>query len=202
MTEIRREHVEWVIVDRLRRMLEAPRHPDFNVTETFALFSSVLCWVLQHVRIGKDARQTFGDDKASELAEELKRQLVHAEPWRIPLTPRVVEKVAIPEARGFDDHNALRFLKNLRDAVAHGDARNVEPFHSQGRGADRTLLGFTFKCAEFRDRECVWTGEITLLESDLRRIAIELARLYCDAVRGDSEDFAADARCHVKETAA
>ena len=82
MTEIRREHVEWAIVERLRRMLEAPRHPDFNVTETFALFSSVLCWVLQHVRIGKDARQTFGDDKASELAEELKRQLVHAEPWR------------------------------------------------------------------------------------------------------------------------
>ena len=202
MTEISREHVDWHVVDRLRRMLEAPGHRDFSVTETFALYSSVLCWVLQHVRISKDTRATLGDARAADLAKELELQSILSDPWRIPLTPRVVEKAAIPQARGFIDHKALRFLKNLRDAVAHSDARNVEPFHSPGRGADRKLLGFTFKCAEIKDRKLDWSGEITLLESDMRVIATTLADLYCKAVSGNSEDFAGDARRHVKETAA
>ena len=158
-------------------MLEAPRSRDFSVTETFALYSSVLCWVIQHVRIGKDVRATSGDARAAELAKELEQVSIIAEPWRIPLVPRVVTNVAIPEARGYGDHKALRFLKNLRDAAAHGDARNVEPFHSLGRGANRKLLGFTFECAEIRDRKLVWGGEITLLESDMRRIASTLAEL-------------------------
>jgi hypothetical protein len=207
MTEIRREHVEWAVVDRLRLMLEAPRHGDFNVTETFALFSSVLCWVLQHVRIGKDARRTLGDSRAADLAEKLEQQSVHAATWCIPLLPRAVSDASVPEAHGFDDHHtALRFLTNLRDAVAHGDARNVEPFHSPGRGMDRNLLGFSFKCEEYKgrgkQRRLIWSGDITLLEADMRQIATTLATLYCDAVSCHSFDFANEARRHVQETAA
>ena len=100
MTEIRREHVEWAVVDRLRHMLEAPGHRDFSVTETFAMYSSVLCWVLQHVRIGKDARATAGDAWAADLANKLDQQSIRAEPWRMAHVPRIVGKIAIPEARG------------------------------------------------------------------------------------------------------
>ena len=82
--------------------------------------------------------------------------------------------------------------------VAHGDTRNVGPFHSKGQGAHHQLLGFTFRCAE----RAGWIGEITLLEADMRQIATTLAKLYCNAVSGNSSDFADDARRHVKETAA
>lgn len=54
MVEIRTEHVEWAVVDRLGQMLdEVPPPSEFNVTHSFALFSSILCWTLQHLRIGE-----------------------------------------------------------------------------------------------------------------------------------------------------
>lgn len=38
------EHVEWAIVNRLKAMLDEPPQTTFSVTQTFALFSSVLLW--------------------------------------------------------------------------------------------------------------------------------------------------------------
>lgn len=38
------EHVEWAIVNRLKAMLDEPPPTPFHVTQTFALFSSVLLW--------------------------------------------------------------------------------------------------------------------------------------------------------------
>jgi hypothetical protein len=77
--------------------------------------------------------------------------------------------------QGFETHTAQRFLINLRDATAHGDARNVEAFNKDG-----LLVGFTFSCTPPRES---WYGKITLLEPEMRRIRIELARLYCGAIR-------------------
>ena len=202
MTEIRPEHIEWAVVDRLMKMLKVPGHDNFHVTETFAYFSSVLCWVLQHVRISGREQETPGDCRAASLATALEQESIHAEPWCIQLGLPVAASIRIPAAEGFADHNVMQFMKNLRDAVAHGDARNVKPFHSRGSGADRRLLGFTFQCAELKNRKPVWSGSITLLQSDMRHIATTLAKLYCDAVSGKSEDFMGDARRHVKEAAA
>jgi hypothetical protein len=84
-------------------------------------------------------------------------------------------------------HTADRLIKNLRDAAAHGDARKVEPYHVGNSGkADRTLVGFTFKCEEGNRQNhqwvATWTGKITLRADDMARIADEIAKRFCWAM--------------------
>src|SRR5580704_12205299 len=61
------------------------------------------------------------------------------------------------------------------------------PFHTRSHGVDRALLGFLFNCEEHKYIDCkrvvVWTGEIILLEQDMREIGLKLAKRYCDALR-------------------
>ncbi len=47
--EIRQEHIEWVVVDRLRTMLDHTSQDEFDVTHAFALFSAICGWVRQRV---------------------------------------------------------------------------------------------------------------------------------------------------------
>jgi hypothetical protein len=155
MTEIRKEHIEWAVVDRLSQMLKAPPHSKFNVTHTFALFSSILCWTLQHIRIKKEDIKSDGDKAAAAFCEELKNEPAAGETWLIPLES-VAAGATVPAPQGFEGHTAFRFLKNLRDAMAHGDARKVEPFHTKSK-TDRALLGFLFKCEELDCKD--WTGQ-------------------------------------------
>jgi hypothetical protein len=113
--------------------------------------------------------------------------------------------VAVPAAENFEKHKIHRFLINLRDATAHGDARNVSPFNLQ-IGSECLLAGFTFACSEFKDRKIVWEGKITLLEKDMRRIGNHLAKIYCDALRRSEQyrrddHFGSDA-ASIRETAA
>jgi hypothetical protein len=182
-------------------MLEAPAHAEFNVTQTFALFSSILCWTLQRIRIPDKDIKTVGDRAVAGLRKKLERPIAD-DPWRMQ-TERVVLSAKVPGAKNFDGHDALRFLKNLRDAMAHGDARTVEPFNQPSRGGYQNLCGFLFKCAELdRNRNVTWSGEIALLESDMRHIGCELARIYCDALRGTDQNFVDDVRRHIRERAA
>jgi hypothetical protein len=206
MTEITKEHVEWAVVDRLRQMLERPSE-EFKATETYALFTSALCWVMQHIRIPEREAQHDKDRAVRALWEKLRETPVTALPWEVqtpgtgPIKREERHAIGVPSPRGFADHNVARFLKNLRDAAAHGDARNVSPFNAHG-----FLLGFTFSCSERGGGGgTAWTGEITLLRSDMQRIGTALCRLYCDAVREGSarldEAFEADAASIQEEVA-
>jgi len=205
MVQIRTQHVEWAVVDRLSQMLKAPSPSEFNVTHTFALFSSILCWTLQHLRIGDEDIRSVGDRVAARLCGELENEDISAEPWGIRMVERAVQGERVAAPRNFDEHKALRFLKNLRDAMAHGDARIVAPFHTRSHGAGRALLGFLFKCEEHKrksdKRIVVWTGEIILLEQDMREIGLKLAKRYCDALREGMSISPDDARRGVREVA-
>lgn len=193
MTEITQEHVEWAIVDRLRQMLDHPSE-EFKATETYALFTSTLCWVMQHVRIPEREARNDKDRAVRALREKLAATPVSEPPWEIqaPVVERIKREgfhgFAIPPARNFAEHNVARFLKNLRDATAHGDGRNVSPFNSHG-----LLLGFTFSCSERERGRVTWEGDVTLLRSDMRRIGMELCRQYCDAVQHGSSRWGKDA---------
>jgi hypothetical protein len=73
MTEITKDHVEWAVVDRLRRMLvEEPPHPKFNVTQTYALFTTILCWMMERIRIRPHEIATPDDRIAQKLFGTLK----------------------------------------------------------------------------------------------------------------------------------
>jgi hypothetical protein len=70
------------------------------------------------------------------------------------------------------------------------------------------LAGFTFTCEEFegKNKRRVWDGAITLLESDMRRVGIQLAKSYCGAIRHSESHrydshFESDA-ASIKEAAA
>jgi hypothetical protein len=211
MTQITKDHVEWVVVGRLRLMLEEQPHQVFNVTQTYALFAPILCWVMQRIRIKSHAINNQDDKNAHNLGKKLEGVPAADAPWKIHTAPTTrIEtlgstRVVLPAPQGFAEHSAQRFLINMRDAIAHGDARIVEPFNTGG-----LLVGFSFSCAEFegrgRDQRMVWEGKITLLEADMRRVGTHLARIYCDAIRHSErhrrdEHFGGDAGS-IKETAA
>lgn len=46
------EHVEWAVVDRLKAMLDEPPKAKFNVTQSFALFNSILLWTKNRAWVG------------------------------------------------------------------------------------------------------------------------------------------------------
>ena len=72
------------------------------------------------------------------------------------------------------DQTAFDFLKSLRDAMCHGDARSVFPTNRNGE-----LVGFEFRVMS---REGVEWSAI-LKERDLRRIGTAVASMYCEALQ-------------------
>jgi hypothetical protein len=200
MTEITKEHVEWAVVDRMCQMLVAPPSKNFGVTETYALFTTTLCWVLQHIRIEEAEDQSGKHQAARQLHSQLKSVMACDPPWSVHTnsTPRVDQLngkgISVPTSKGFEGCSVAKLLIALRNALAHGDSRNVLPFNQGG-----LLAGFTFSYSNAG-------REITLLQSDMQRIGSELARLYCNAVqqgaeRYDGDNFKADA-ASIREIAA
>ena len=183
MTQITKDHVEWAVVGRLRLMLEEPPHATYNVTQAYSLFSAILCWVMQHIRSPTDRI-------AHRLFESLSEVTITNDPWLVHSAPAErIERIGpynvkVPAPVGFEMHTVDRFLINLRDATAHRDARNVSPFNI-AVGSEQLLAGFSFACAEFGDRKRTkkWCGKITLLDDDMRRIGVALAKRYCDSLR-------------------
>lgn len=211
MTQITNDHAEWAVVGRLRDMIEESPHPTFNVTQAYSLFTTTLCWVMQRIRIPPHEISSRDDEIARSLFKKLKGAPIVTDPWRVHVAPieRIefvgATRVRVPAPQGFEGHTAERLLINLRDAAAHGDARNVSPFNISA-SSKQLLAGFTFSCVEFKDRKKVWDGTITLLEEDLRRIGTQLAKLYCDAIRHNEPHrhdghFGSDAAA-IKEVAA
>lgn len=210
MSEILDVHVEWAVVDRLRRMLEAPPHPEFNVTHTYALFTAILCWTTQRIRTKE---KSVVDQLASAVLKRLQLMKVEDPPWSIMTDrtpPAQLHGVGLfPKFRGL---SADRFIVALRNATAHGDARSIKPFHSVSTVADRrSLTGFTFDCSETKKKNgksvVIWSGSITLLERDLRRIGIGLAEFFCHSLQmaqkeSDAHAFVHDATEGVTEKAA
>lgn len=178
MGMITEDHAEWAVVDRMRQMLDAPQG-DYLATQSYALFTSVLCWVLQHVRMPPDQHSTARDKAAHDLLIQLQACDASDAPWCAPTAS--VERIErpgpngilVPATVGFEGQTIEQVLINLRNAVAHGDARNVRPFN-----AGAILVGFTFNCADRHG----WNGQITLLRSDMRRVGTELATRYRDAI--------------------
>jgi hypothetical protein len=183
MALITEDHAEWAVVDRMRQMMEEPKG-DYLATQTYAMFTAILCWVMQHLRIPVGQQANAKDHAAANLLKELEAAKASDAPWSIPVAPKErtervgTAQVHISAPSGFADHSVKRFLINLRNAMAHGDARNVKPFNS-----GPYLVGFTFNCEEADRRgRITWNGEITLLRSDMRRIGELLATRYRDAI--------------------
>jgi hypothetical protein len=185
MTEITRIHAEWAVVDRLSAMLREPPHTAYNVTQSYGLCLAILAWVLQRVRTPENKAITQEDHASISVKTALDGQRIKDQPWAITTSG------SGPRNSDFVGFTAFKFLKWLRDATCHGDARNVAPINMNG-----ALIGFRFEMKEKRDSQ---VRSLELTESDLRRIGLTLAEMYCDAL-GRSDSFIEDARSMREES--
>ncbi len=196
------EHMEWATVDRMRDML-VNVHDDYKVTHTYALFTTILCWVMQRVRTSGNGHL---DRQARSVLAVLKNEQISDQPWEIWTTENnerheVQDLPPHGPFKDFDDFNAARFLTALRNATSHGDARNIRPINRGG-----FLVGHEFRCSKKERGRVIWRGRIVLERRDMRRIGIALANRYCEAL-ADRRDggvglhFEADART-IREEAA
>jgi hypothetical protein len=194
--------VEWAIINRLKAMLEAPPQTPFSVTQTFALFSSILLWSKNRAWVAGDRPALTPDADENDLRahrtrEELGRVLITADPWRLSLTDPQIAFLAdgADEAPSgarinsdFENMPADRFFQWLRNAIAHGDGRSMRPIHKISRRTGQPLLaGFRFKCKAHHRAPRMLT--LDLYHDDMRRLGIELADLFCSSLSGGDGYF-------------
>jgi hypothetical protein len=64
-------HVEWAVVNRLKKMLDAPPKTRFNVTQSFALFNAILLWSKNRAWVaGKEEGRPAWFDAADHAAHD------------------------------------------------------------------------------------------------------------------------------------
>lgn len=186
---------DWAVVYRMAQMLEGDRHQIFNITQSYALFTPILCWTMQRMR--------KGDGRGKKFQRFLQRQVVSDAPWQVPLGEHPGHARHLNVVRPVDAEDVASwpiepFLIALRNAVAHADDRCVV---AQNDG--QTLIGYRFKVEVVRrspqrsilveGREqalslLAWKGDIILREQDMRRIGIHLARTFCEHMTDQSDD--------------
>lgn len=171
MTAITSAHAEWAVVDRLRAMLVEPPHQAYNVTQSYGLCMAILAWVMQRIRTPGNQVDTPDARAAVSVKARLEGQPADAMPWfarQLNFGPDTADRGNLADQTAFD------FLKSLRDAMCHGDARSVFPINRNGE-----LVGFEFRVMSREGVE--WSS--VLKERDLRRIGTALAAMYCEALQ-------------------
>jgi hypothetical protein len=186
-------------------MLDEPPKTRFNVTQSFALFSTVLLWTKNRAWVGGDREDRppwFGqaDHAARDARERLRDTRICEAPWLLSLTsPQVIaldrQQSAVEGYRINSDFAEMRaevFFKWLRDALAHGDGRTIRPIHKFLQRRGKTLLtGFEVVFAERRgvDRDLT----LALYHTDMRRIGSILADIFCQSLSGGDRYFEREA---------
>lgn len=125
--EIQESEIEWAVIERLRDILEASAGKEFEVTEAFAAFSSIICWITQRIR-----------PKGTSLADNAARRFYNT------MDKRSFRDAPGAPKYGADITVAIAMIE-LRDALAHADAQNVRPLNSRERGSPPRLIGFEFR---------------------------------------------------------
>jgi hypothetical protein len=188
MAEIKDWHVEWRVVDRLRALMKELPDTRHDVTLTYSLFTTTLCWACQRIR---DPQH----DAAASIWTKLQDERAFDPMWGlgdIKLEPLAEGDLTLSSLPASD------FLVGLRNATAHGDDRQVKPLHIGKVGlADRRLIGFDLDSTFYRKADARNWGRwrVSLPALDMRRIGLTLASRFCDQMSREVRD---DARRHVQ----
>lgn len=215
MGEIADKHVEWAVVNRLKAMLDEPPKTKFNVTQSFALFSTVLMWTKNRIWVAgnrgqRRAWKDLADHQAHDARELLRRTLIVEDPWCLSMAPPQIalidhekepHRVAPQINADFAEMTAEVFFKWLRDALAHGDGRTIRPIHKPSARGNKTLLaGFQIVFAEANGSDRSLT--LALYHADMRRVGAILADLFCQSLAGGDHYFEEDIATRIEEPAA
>ncbi|RCK18831.1 hypothetical protein TH8_21470 [Thalassospira profundimaris] len=151
MGQILEHAAEYETVRRLAEMLKSTKE-DYKATESYALFTTIVCWVVQRART--PANQNGNDDvQAREVGIALQATRISDAPWSVQ---------DLPEMTAFD------FFTSIRNAVAHGDGRQIRPLNENG-----FLTGQIIPIAGRRLR---------LGRADMKRLGCALANLFCETM--------------------
>jgi len=182
MGGISEANVEWAVVSRLKAMLDEPPPTRFNVTQSFALFSTVVMWTKNRAWVGENQLGVV-DDAARAARKRLRVARICEEPWSLPrIQPQIglmhPDEHEAGEGAGINTDFAVctaeDFFQWLRNALAHGDGRNIKPIHKRSRQGPGTLLaGFEVSSRTPQRRI------LSLYNDDMRRMGSTLADLFC-----------------------
>jgi hypothetical protein len=166
MGEIVDYAAEYETVVRLAKMLETVTE-EYKATESYALFTAVLCWVVQRARTAPHLNG-LGDAEAKSVKAELEGQKIEEAPWLI---------------QNLGEMSAFDFFKHMRDAVAHGDFRRIRPINENGY-----LKGHSFELRGNNGNNFI--ASVDLRRADMKRLGCGLAELYCKAMRSAGATYA------------
>ncbi|MGE3293020.1 MAG: hypothetical protein AB7I59_25580 [Geminicoccaceae bacterium] len=193
--DIREEHVDYWVVYRLRELLLSTSELRHEITGSYSLFGSILCWILQHIRISEGDVSRPGDPLAREVLEALRTRSAFDLPWHcqsdVKYNPNEKQIVSLSKGERKDlvdlsmaenefKLSAFGLLKMMRDAIARGDGRKVFPINKITIGQKRQLLGFRLELDWKRDKNF---GSVELRLPDFHRIGGAIAQLYCDKLK-------------------
>lgn len=203
--EIRNEHFDFAVVDRLRQMLVDRLHTPYEITLSYALFGTILCWLMQHIRNDESSGpQDKMDEAAVRVAHSLRKEHASALPWKCDLLAEVVpygkKGFELSASKSDFELSAFGLLKMIRDGIAHGDKRNVSPLHTKASDGKRILRGFEIGL-EWKKRSKF--GKVRLYHEDMIRVGGRLAGEYCAALQAVADDshLAEDAKMGIAEAA-
>ena len=199
------KHIEYASIKRMRDIMVSIPDQD-EVTHTYAMFTTILCWTVQRLRSGPNCKDAMGK-KAHELWKTLERESIEDSPWCIRTSAFVMDdKVrdishtkSFPEFKGF---KVSKFLTVLRNSVAHGDGRNIRPINIKIKGK-QYLNSYEFTCTDKKNKcdknshkpaqkldiDAPWAGKIELTRADMRDLGREVADRFCNALAADDEEF-------------
>ena len=182
MAEITHEVAEYATVERLALMLRDVNEP-YKTTETYALFTAILCWVLQRMRTPQNEGSLHAR-LARQVAGILDERRILGSPPRI--TSMDVRANGEVEEGPLGFATAKDVLIAFRDAVAHGDARGVKPVNENGY-----LTGH-----EFRLRCADETHHVRLSRREMAALGCDIADAFCDQMRLASNNSAIEDHAH------
>jgi hypothetical protein len=195
VTEINECHMEWATVERMRAMLSSVRR-DYEITQTYTLFTGILCWTIERIRSHDDASVVVA--RLRSLKIELEDTAIRDYVGGLH-SQRLVSVPAYNDFSGFTrlgegQDKALSVLVALRNAVAHGDARSVRPINEKGR-----LMGYELTWGNKKDPSKDPTVSVRLNRIGMVAIADQIAQDFCRAVIGpEGRDAEFDAQ-HIRE---
>lgn len=151
MGHILKHAAEYETVRRLAEMLETAKE-DYKATESYALFTTIVCWVMQRARTQNNANNP-ADIQAREVGKALQSSSISEAPWSVPQVSAM---------------STYEFFVCIRNAVAHGDGRKIRPLNENG-----ILVGQVIPVDGLN---------LELRRADMRRLGCALADLFCSTM--------------------
>lgn len=203
MVELRHEHYEWAVVNRMKTLLEISTHAPLDVTQTFAFLTGIVLWSKNRAWVSghKDSLQSdadVSDRSAHAVRNGLRDSKIVSEPWSLSRSsPRFSSKHdELPIAHSinfdFEQMDAAAFFKWFRDSLAHGDGRTTKPINAwSDHSRCKILVGFeiSFEAAKGSSQKL----NLSLYKEDMVRLGTALADQFCTALSGNDAYFEKDA---------